>query len=413
MEFSKARAAGACTLMLWMAPAIALDDLTLAQALDAALQRNPELAASAFELTAAMARREQAGLRPNTEASLELENFAGNGAQRGTDALETTLALSQVIELGGKRAARLAVAEADLESSAVGQRAHELDALAETTRRFIDAAAARERLTFARDARRLAQETLAAIGKRVDAARSPIAERSRARIALTRADLDLRQAERNSRAARYQLAASFGDTEPQFAEVRADLFGFAASEPFNAWFERLARNPDLLRFASAARQRDAELRLAQAQSRPDLSVSVGVRRFADTGDTALVAGLSMPIAWRDRNQGAIAEARARRSQTEAERVAALSRLRATLFALHGQADAARERAQTLRDDALPQARAALEQTRSGYDVGRFSFLELASAQAELLELQQAAIDAAADHHRLRAELERLTGEASP
>jgi cobalt-zinc-cadmium efflux system outer membrane protein len=247
----------------------------------------------------------------------------------------------------------------------------------------------------------------------VDAARSPIAERSRARIALTRADLDLRQAERNTRAARYQLAASFGDTEPQFAEVRADLFGFAASEPFNAWFERLARNPDLLRFASAARQRDAELRLAQAQSRPDLSVSIGVRRFADTGDTALVAGVSMPIAWRDRNQGAIAEARARRSQTEAERVAALSRLRATLFALHGQADAARERAQTLRDDALPQARAALEQTRSGYDVGRFSFLELASAQAELLELQQAAIDAAADHHRLRAELERLTGEVSP
>jgi cobalt-zinc-cadmium efflux system outer membrane protein len=413
MEFSKARAAGACVLMLWMAPVFALDDLTLAQALDAALKRNPELAASAFELAAATARREQAGLRPNTAVSLELENFAGSGVRRGTDALETTLALSQVIELGGKRAARLAVAEADLESSSLIQRARELDALAETTRRFIDAAAARERLTFARDAQRLAQETLAAIGRRVDAARSPIAERSRARIALTRAGIDLRQAERSARAARYQLAASFGDVEPQFADVRADLFSFDAGEPFNAWFERLARNPDLLRFASETRLRDAELRLAQSQARADLSVSLGVRHFADTGDNALVAGISMPIAWRDRNQGAVAAAHARRSQTGAEHTAALNRLRATLFALHSEADSARERAQTLRADALPQAREALRQTRSGYDVGRFSFLELASAQTELLELQQAAIDAAADHHRLRAELERLAGEASP
>ena len=400
-------------MMLGIAPAFGLDDLTLAQALDAALARNPELAASAFELTAAQARRAQAALRPNPEASLELENFAGHGARRGTDALETTLALSQVVELGGKRAARIAVAEAGLETNALEQRAHELDVLAETTRRFIDAAAAGERLTFARESLRLAAQSLTVIGKRVDAARSPVAERSRARIAVTRAEIDLRQAERSARTARYQLAASFGDAEPQFAAVRADLYGFATGDPFNAWFERLARNPDLLRFASEARLRDAELRLAQAQARPDLRFSLGVRRFEESGDTALVAGVSMPIAWSDRNQGAIAEARARRSQSEAERTAALNRLRATLFALHQQADAARERAQALRGDALPQASEALKQTQAGYDVGRFSFLELASAQAELLELRQAAIDAAADHHRLRAELERLTGEASP
>jgi len=413
MVFSKARALSACVMLFGVAPAFALGELTLAQALDAALARNPELAASAFELTAAQARLTQARLRPNPEVSLEFENFAGNGAQRGTDALETTLALSQVIELGGKRAARGRVAESDLELAEIDRRAQELDVLAETTRRFIDAAAAHERLALAHEAARLAANSLAAIGKRVDAARSPVAERSRARIAATRAQIALRQTERATRGARYQLAATFGDAEPQFADVSAELYGFAPSQPFNAWFEKLVRNPDLQRFASDSRLRDAQLRLAQAQARPDLNVSIGVRRFQDSGDTALVAAVSMPVTWGKPNQGAIAEARARISQSDAERTAALNRLRALLIALHGQAEAARETAQALRDDALPQAREALKQTQAGYDAGRFSFLELAGAQAELLELQGAAIDAAADHHRLRAELERLTGEASP
>jgi cobalt-zinc-cadmium efflux system outer membrane protein len=75
-------------------------------------------------------------------------------------------------------------------------------------------------------------------------------------------------------------------------------------------------------------------------------------------------------------------------------------------------ETARMRAVRLRGEALPMAREALEQTRAGYERGRFSFLELASAQSELLEIETAALEAAADHHRLRTELERLTGEAA-
>ena len=52
----------------------------------------------------------------------------------------------------------------------------------------------------------------------------------------------------------------------------------------------------------------------------------------------------------------------------------------------------------------------MEQTRYGYDRGRFSYLELATAQQELLDLRAAIIDAAADYHRLLAEIERLTNE---
>ena len=64
----------------------------------------------------------------------------------------------------------------------------------------------------------------------------------------------------------------------------------------------------------------------------------------------------------------------------------------------------------MRTTVIPQAQAALEQTRYGYERGRFSYLELGTAQQELLEVQKAAIDAAARYHQNLAEIERLTGE---
>ncbi len=68
-------------------------------------------------------------------------------------------------------------------------------------------------------------------------------------------------------------------------------------------------------------------------------------------------------------------------------------------------------ADTLRNITLPLANEALEQTRYGFERGRFSWLELASVQQELIDTETAAIDAAANYHTLLADLEALTGLA--
>lgn len=408
------RAVAACAVV-WLSAANAVagehpDELTLAGAVELALQRHPELVASRYEITAAQARALQAGLRINPELGVELENFAGTGATSAAKSLEATLSLSQVIELGDKRNLRLAAAEAEADLASIAQRARQLDVLAEVTRRFIDVVAAQARVQVAQQAAQLSRETRDAIRRYVATARSPLAEQSRAQLGLTRAMLAEQQAASELRAARYALAATWNDTEPTFARAAAALFSLAVTPSFQAYFERLERTPDLLRFASEARLRDAQIRLAQAQARPNFVVSLGVRRLEDTDETAWVAGFSVPLALHDRNQGAIREARARRAQSDAERLAAMTRTRATLFALHQEMTTARARLETLQGEALQQAQAALDQTRTGYERGRFSFLELASSQQDLLEVRSAAIDAAADYHRLRAELERLTSE---
>lgn len=386
-------------------------ELTLAQAIEAALRGNPDLAASTYDLNAAQARIVQAGLRPNPELGIELENFAGGGDFGGVDALETTLSLSQVVELGSKRALRRSVAEADLDGVTIERRARELDVLAEVTRRFIDVSAAQERTRFEAEAVSLAQQTLDAIGARVDAGRSPEAERSRARIALTRARVEQQQAQSELRSARYALSALWGNPEPTFTTSRAELFDLRPVGSFQSLMQQLEQSPDFLQFATEGRLREAELRLARAQARPNLNFSLGVRRFEETNDAALVAGFSMPLPLSDRNQGAISEAQVRLSQTDALKNAAQVHARASLRAIYEEIQAARTRVETLRSEALPQAQQALDQTRSGYERGRFSFLELVTAQEELLTLRAAAIDAATDYHRMLAEIERLTSAA--
>lgn len=420
MFAASARARKACALFVMALACVRLHaaesseprgDLTLAQAIDATLRGNPDLAASGYELTAAQARIVQAGVRANPEFSLEFENFAGGGGHDAADALETTLSLSQVVELGSKRALRRSVAEADLDTATIEQRTRELDVLAEVTRRFIDVSVAQERVRFETEAAVLAAQTLDAIGIRVAAGRSPEAERSRARIGLTRAQIERQQAQSDLRSARYALSALWGSPEPAFTGSRAELFNLRPAGSLETLLRRLEHSPDLLRLAFASRLRDAELRLARAQARPNLNFSLGVRHFKETGDAALVAGFSMPLPVADRNQGAISEAQARLMQTEALKKAAQLRARASLVSIYQEMQAARVRVETLRGEALPQAQQALDQTRSGYERGRFSFLELVTAQEEFLALRAAAIDAAADYHRMLAEIERLTSAA--
>lgn len=418
MMFAPARVLSACLLTVGLlAPAAHAAEpavpLTLRQAIDAALVTHPELQTFAFEFRAQDARTRQAGLRPAPEASIDAENVLGTGETRGADAAEFTFALSQVIELGGKRDARVAAAQAGYGALEVERQARQLDVLAEVTRRFITVAARQEQLRLAGSAVGLAEKTVAGSETRVEAAKSPHAELDRARIALDRARLDERRTAVELDAARKQLAATWGESQPviggrSFGEVEADLFTLPPAGNFAELVARLASNPDSLRFASETRLRDAELRLAATQRRPDVTVAAGVRRLQATQDQAFVASLSMPLFSGRRAESFVAEAQATRERVDAERRIAQVKAEATLYELQRELSRTVAEAGTLSADIVPRTAEALRETEYAYERGRYSYLELVDAQREFLAVQAALIDTAASAHLLRAEIERLT-----
>jgi cobalt-zinc-cadmium efflux system outer membrane protein len=385
-------------------------ELTLAQAIAAALKGNPELRAGEYELYSSQARMRQAGLRPNPELSLELENFAGTGEASAADILETTLALSQVVELGGKRQRRQRVASFGYASLTVERQIRQLDVLAEVTRRYLEVVLAQERLALAGTALDLTERTASTMVRRVNAARSPRAEQTRAGIAHSRARLDHARAQQGLESARVLLAATWGGEGARFTTAVADLYALPVLDPLDNLISRLAQSPDFLHFAAEERLREAELELTRARARPSLKLSAGVRWLDASNDTALVAGVSLPLPVFDRAQGRLVEGRTRIARTAVERSAALVRARAMVSSLHGELSASRAEVEVLRSELVPLAERALDQTRSGFARGRFSYLELVSAQQDVLDTERAAIEAAGAAHRLHTEIERLTGE---
>jgi len=135
-----------------------------------------------------------------------------------------------------------------------------------------------------------------------------------------------------------------------------------------------------------------------------------MRRISLSNDYTLVASLSMPLPVYNRNQGEIAAATAKIEVSDAEREAAHLRMRAVLYGLYQEAVQMRARAAAIKNEAIPQAEQALLLTQRGFDNGRFSFLELADAQRQVLELRSQLIEAYGDAHRLDAEIERLIGQ---
>jgi cobalt-zinc-cadmium efflux system outer membrane protein len=386
--------------------------LTLEAALATALAENPTLRAENLQLDAAEARVDAAGLRPPLEVSADFENFAGSGTLSGVDSLETTLRLWAVFEPGQRRDRRRDVAERERDVVAADADRRRLEILAEVATHFVDATEAQEALVTRQDETRLAEAAVAAVGRRIEIGAAPRFELGRARIALTQAKIRAEHAEHELAADKRRLAALLGAREPRFNAVRGDLYALPQVEPYERLVAALDRNPDLLALQAEQRLAEARIRLARAMRRPEISTSVGVRYFEALGDTAFVAGVSVPLGASPRAQFAEREAIALRGRSDDLQRANRLQLEALLFELSLELQHARLEFDALRGPVLAEARAVVDQVERGFREGRFGFQDYALAQKELSDTRLGAIAAAGRFHRLLVEIELLTGSSA-
>jgi cobalt-zinc-cadmium efflux system outer membrane protein len=383
--------------------------LTLRDALAAALLGSPELAAEAYEVRARESAAVQAGLPPNPELDLSVEHFAGTGRYRGFRASESTLQIGQLVELGGKRAARVRLADGERALAAFDWEAKRLDVLTRTTLAFVDLLQAQGESELAVETVRSTRALVAAADARARAGAGTPEEPSRFRVGLAEAEVEQRRARRAVELARLRLAATWGAGAPRFEHAAGDLASGAAPPPLEALHARIAASPDLARWEAelAARRRRVELERSRAV--PDVRVGPGIRGYAEDDDAALVLGASVPLPFWNRNQGAVAEARHRLAKSASERRAAEVRLGADLAAAHALAASARAEAEALARDALPQADASRRAVRAAYDAGRLGPLDVLESQRGWTSLRAQRLRALGDHHRGVAEIERILG----
>jgi outer membrane protein, heavy metal efflux system len=384
--------------------------LTLRDALALALTENPELATFGWETRANEARLLQAGLRHNPELALQVEDVLGTGDFTGGREAQTTLQLSQVIELGSKRSARI---EAASQARGVTQSAYELkrvEILGEVTRRFIQVVANQYALDLALTNRQLSADALKTVQERVTAGKASTLEERKAEVAFARGEVLVEGAKHDLSAARKKLSASWQNTNPGFERADADLFIIKPIPSFDELTERLSKSPEIAQWISEKKLREAEIRLAEAKRVPNVTVAGGVRRLEGPNEQALVFSFSMPLQLFDRNQGGVAETRALRGKTEAEQKAAEARLSVVLVGLYEEMAHDVHVMEALQKEILPKAKDALAIAEEGYRQGRFSFLEVLDAQRTLFDIKQESIQTATSYHQFLVEMERLLGQ---
>jgi cobalt-zinc-cadmium efflux system outer membrane protein len=387
----------------------AAEPLTLPEALAIALKDSPALQAYAFEPRLAEARIIQAAVKPNPELSVGFENFLGTGALSGVKGLETTLQLSQLIDLADSRGRRVQSATAERELAEFDYEAKRIEVLAEVARRFTEAVADAERLTLARQERELGEQTLTGVRGRLDAAKASPLDLNKARTALALLQIEEEHAEHELAVCRQSLAAALGKAEPIFGELRANLLLLPVVPEFGVLATRMEKSPVLARHAVEARWREAQVRLAESLRRAGPRLHVGVRRVEATDDFGVVAGISIPLSIRDQSSGHVREARDRRAQLDASTEAARFEMRATLFEVYQEMLHARTALAQLQQEVIPAAEETLTLAKKGYGEGRYSVLELLDAQKSLVELRRQVVTNAATFHLHVIEIERLLG----
>ncbi len=391
-------------------PGLNNDEWTIGlhQAVAKTIEFNPDLQVFNYQLKAQDGRVLQAGLAPSPELSFILEDVLGSGDYRGLDSSQATISIGWVWERG-LRQRYIDTARAGRSLLSIEADIRQLDAAAETARRYLVVLASQARLLNADKAVRLAQETIKAIHTRVEAGKSPEAEQARAQAEWARRKLEREDIEHAMGSAIHRLAAQWGDTNPVFTRVDGDILILSTIESFDVLKQRLERNPEFTRLLSDQRLKESELQLTQAQSKPSWRVTTGIRRLERTRDQAFLAGISIPFGERTRNPGRIAEARANLAQTRAKEKAARIRMQTLLYVLYQKLQRSLHRADTFRNDIIPRLETALMETRRAYNLGRYRYLEWHSAQADLLEARNALVEASVDAHRNTIEIERLTG----
>lgn len=383
--------------------------ITLNQALSMALIKNPELAAFSWEMRAGEARTLQAGLLPNPEVEIEVENVGGSDDRSGFDAAETTISLSQLIELGGKRAKRVKMAALENAVERWDYESKRLDVFTETTKAFVEVLTAQKRLALAEDFVRLSRRVLETVSERVKAGKVPPLEETKSKVVFSTRRIERERARGQVKAARKGLAANWGSVSPKFTRVAGDFEVIKEIPTLEQMIQRIHQNPDLARWKTEVQSRQANIALERAGRIPDLTLNAGVRLFEETDDSAFVFGMSLPLPLFDRKQGSLLEAHHKLTKSREAQRAIKIRVESSLNQTHQILSASYLEALSLNNDVLPAAQLAFDVAREGYQQGKFGYLDVLDAQRTLFEAKAQYIDSLAAYHKLMAEMERLIG----
>jgi len=400
------------------APAPAADSVTIAQAIDEALQHNLSLLAERATLTIADAQMIAAKLRPNPVFSFSADHLdwlgTGYNAENNGGPPEIAWRLDVPLERGGKRDARMALASV-VRSAAEAQFADAVRTLRQdVTLACVDVLAARASRDLLADNLHTFEDLVRVNRARLVAGSIAASEARRSEVAMlqfratvVRADLDLA-------AANAKLRMLLGRPPGADIAVADDLRGAAPVERLEvSGLRRLAieSRPDLRALQLGQARSTADLRLQEALGRVYYTVGAEYRRqqgIAGTGNSIGVF-FSAPLPFSNRNQGEVARATAELTQADRQIAAREAQIAADVESAFHEFSTTRDLVASIEADLIGSATRARDTAEYTYRAGGGTLLELLDAQRAFNDTMQSYVDAQASLRRAATRLNGAVG----
>lgn len=396
------------TVPLWAAPPGASAQpapatLTLSEALQRARREAPELAASQARIDAARMAAPEAGRWLNPTAEFRAENLL-SGVSRTTLPLDVFAEVTQVLELGGKRAARQRLADAGRAAEEASQPLIWLAVQRQVITEYLDAVRHRDRSDTHESQRIDLAEAVRILDRRVTAGVTAESELLRMRTELARATVEATRSSITARRALALLSARTG------AEVGLEALAAPPipALPTTTVDMALAQRPDVL----AARQgvdaaRQSAL-LEDARRLPDPAVNAGYKRTAGY-NTALMT-LTLPLPLFNRNQAARTLALGAVTSAQQELAATERRARGDITASRLVAERLLTHARELQATLVAPARAARDAARAAFAAGSLDVMRLVDAERVYTDARLVTLDVEIDALAAAIEARLSAGE---
>lgn len=353
---------------------------------------------------AAAARVQQARARPNPTIGLESADAYGGGPFAGYGRAETTLSVSQPLELWGQRGARVEAAQAEADATGLRSDQQRWLTAGRIALAYAQAEAAIRRYDLAAEALALTEDDGRAVAALVNEGRE--------------AELRGVQAQSETEASRAALDAARANRDSALAQLTAvAMLEELATSVDGTLLDRTppssGASDELLAVKVAAAEVDAAKHLVTVEklrARPSVTATLGVRRYEEFATEAYTVGVSVTVPIFNRNKGSVNAALAEQRAAEARLLTQRLETQAARRAAEANLTAADSRTRAA-DSGVAAAEEAYELARVGFDAGRISQLELRSSRASLISSHNSAVDARLSRVLAEIDLARLEGRA--
>ncbi len=385
----------------------ATNGLTLDAVIRLALESNPGLLASGARVDAAHGRAYQAKQWSNPELELSAEDWPVSGGQ-GFAYAKQTIGIVQTLPFPGKKSVDRQVGGAGVTFSEAEFALRRTELVRDVKAAFFRVLASERLVEVSTQLVAVAESSAATAQKRVDAGAAAYQEQLRAEVQLEQARTELAGYERELATARQVFATLLG--RPKLNN--ATLTGALSETPDTrlmetATEERLAKHPSLIAAQASLDRARWESRRAGLETYPDVKVGVAGGRIGATDESIIQLAFSVPLPILNRGEGTRQEARANVSVAEAEfHAVQLELQREWTIALKRYRTAA-EQVANYRERILPKATEAMRLVQTGFEQGKFNFIDLVDTQRMAAEARLAYQGKLLEMNIAQAELEAL------